>query len=175
MYDRIIFFRERKHAERIELVSQSLPVLQKLGELEKERAIEPEQAELIRRGLLEGVTKFMSSGATIPEIEMMPQFDSRQLMSVEPKLLSASISDSSPQEDADIVKEAEDRSESIEERTPEGLDLSNLSEKEQFDFLRLLRKTLNNAELESSDKYEDDAPRDAEPTIDASDASEGQE
>ena len=46
-----------------------------------------EHAELLRRGVKNGVSKFLESGAIIPEMEEHTRYDPRVLMSPEPKLL----------------------------------------------------------------------------------------
>ena len=89
MWDRIIFYRELKVAERIELIGKSLPVMDMIGVLQQEQKLGPEQAELLRRNILSGVTKFIESGATIPELEQRSHFSPGQIMSPVQKLLEA--------------------------------------------------------------------------------------
>lgn len=88
LWDRIVFYREEKVAHRLELVTASLPILEKLSQLQNDNAIEPEQAELLRRKIVDGVSQFVTSGATIPEMGGRSHVDPRQLMAPEPKLLT---------------------------------------------------------------------------------------
>lgn len=89
LWDRVVFYREAKISQRLELIAESLPILAKIAELEKNESLGREQAELIRRRVLEGATQFVSSRSTIPEMGQRSQFDPRQLMAPEPKLLTS--------------------------------------------------------------------------------------
>lgn len=86
-WDKVVYFREDKTARRMELVAQSLPILDQVAEMKKAGNLEPERAELIRRQVIESVTKFGNAGVTIPEIENFTVYNPRQLMKPEPKLL----------------------------------------------------------------------------------------
>jgi len=88
LWDRIVFHRELQVAQRLEVISASLPVLEKLSVMEKQEKFGPEQAELLRRKILEGINQFVSSGATIPEMAARGQFEPRKLMAPAPKLLT---------------------------------------------------------------------------------------
>lgn len=88
LWDRVIFFREHQLANRLELVAQSLPIIEKISDLEEKQRIAPEQAELMRRKVTSGATKFLESGAVIPEIQRSSTFNPRQLMAPSRKLLA---------------------------------------------------------------------------------------
>ena len=88
IWDRVVFYRELDLTKRIERVSDSLYILEKIDEMEEDGRLGPEQAEILRRGVHNGVTKFMEAGAIIPEIQKQARYDPRQLMSPEPKLLA---------------------------------------------------------------------------------------
>lgn len=90
MWDRVVFFREQELADRIERVASSLFLHERIEEREQNQQIGPEQAEILRRKLREGVRQFMEAGALIPEIEERAQYDPRRLMTPEPKLLVGS-------------------------------------------------------------------------------------
>ena len=51
MWDKVVYFRERKMSERIKLIAEALPVIETISDLEKEHKMEPEQAEILRRNL----------------------------------------------------------------------------------------------------------------------------
>jgi hypothetical protein len=93
VWDRIVFYREAQIAQRLELVTASLPILEKLSHLQNNNAIAPEQAELLRRKVLDGVGQLIASGATIPEMGGRSHVDPRQLMAPEPKLLTSGAGD----------------------------------------------------------------------------------
>ncbi|MBD2702309.1 hypothetical protein IC229_16790 [Spirosoma sp. BT702] len=88
MWDRVVFHKEKKIEERIEIISDSLPVLEKINLLEKEDKISQQQAEIYRRALLGGVKDFLSAGAILPEFTAHSSYNPRQLMAPEVKLLS---------------------------------------------------------------------------------------
>ena len=61
--------------------------------MEKNKKIGNEQAESLKRRIIEGSTKFVKSGAMIPEIEKEAKQNPRQLLAPEPKLLAAPMGD----------------------------------------------------------------------------------
>lgn len=85
--DRVIFFREAKFSERVKLVAQSLPVLDQISQLAEAKKISPEQAELLRRDLINGATKFLETGSRIPETSNSLRYDPASLLQPSPKLL----------------------------------------------------------------------------------------
>lgn len=88
LYDRIIFHKEKKLDQRIELISKTLPIIEEVNRLENEGSISPEQAELLRRDLGLATKNFIKSGAVLPEFIVMPVPDAKRLMSPEPKFLN---------------------------------------------------------------------------------------
>jgi hypothetical protein len=95
LWDRIVFFREKQLSQRIDLIAEALPVIDQIGNLERENKLGREQAEILRRKILGGVSKFIESGAMIPEIEGRTHFNPRSLMAPEPKLLVGTQEDDS--------------------------------------------------------------------------------
>jgi hypothetical protein len=95
LWDRIVFFREKQLSQRIDLISEALPIIEQIGNLERENKLGREQAEILRRKILGGVSKFIESGAMIPEIEDRTHFNPRSLMAPEPKLLVGAQEDAS--------------------------------------------------------------------------------
>lgn len=93
LWDRIIFYRERKMDARLDLVSKSLPIIEHIDSLEKNGKLGPEQAGKMRRDISLGVGKFIDSGAVIPEMEERSTVSPRQLMAPEPKLLVSDTQD----------------------------------------------------------------------------------
>jgi hypothetical protein len=88
-WDRIVFYRERKIEARLELINKSLPIIEQISAMEDQRAIGPEQAEILRRRVTEGVTLFVEAGVVIPEISQRSSYNPRHLLAPEPKLLVA--------------------------------------------------------------------------------------
>jgi hypothetical protein len=88
-WDKVVYFREDKTGKQLELISNSLPILERLAEMRASQKLEPEQAELIKRQIVDSITKFGQAGVTIPEIEDRTVFNPRQLMRAEQKLLIA--------------------------------------------------------------------------------------
>ena len=90
IWDRVVFFKERKMETQIELIAKSLPIIDHIGQLERENKLGPEEAEILRRKVTEGASKFIQCGAIIPEIEeRAASYNPRVLMAPESKLLSA--------------------------------------------------------------------------------------
>lgn len=86
-WSQIVFYKEKKFRERIEAVSSSLPVLEKLSDLEKDGKITRESSEMIRRNLISGIEKFLSTGCNIPEMNDNSVFAPRLLLKAENTLL----------------------------------------------------------------------------------------
>lgn len=88
LWDRIVFYREKKLQERIDLISNSLPVIEKIKSLEDSGALGPEQCELLRRSIFLGAKNFINAGAILPDFSSHSTHDPRRLMTPESKLLT---------------------------------------------------------------------------------------
>ncbi|HET6229059.1 MAG TPA: hypothetical protein VFE05_03205 [Longimicrobiaceae bacterium] len=88
VWDRVVFYRGRQSDVRLEMIERSVPVLTELAKMKQTGALGPEQAELLRRGILSGVKKFLDAGCTIPEIEASSSHESRTLLAPSPRLLA---------------------------------------------------------------------------------------
>jgi hypothetical protein len=104
-WDRVVYFREDKTGRRLELVAQSLPILDQISEMKEAGKLEPERAELLKRQIVDSVTKFGTAGATIPEIDRATFHNPRQLMKPEPKLL---VEPKHPQSEPSMKEETGD-------------------------------------------------------------------
>lgn len=140
-WDLVVFYREKKMSERLNLIAKSLPILDEIGLLLKNGRISAEQAELMRRNIVKGTNKFISAGATIPEMETKSNYSPRKLMAPEPKLLSAPAIETT---ESDTQK---DKTKSEESRGGK-LELEKLSPQDKNELLELLKK----AEPESTKK-----------------------
>ena len=89
VWDRRVFYRHMHASQCIALIAQSLPVVERIEELKRSKAIDPEQAELLKRKTLQGATMFLESGIYIDEMAHESNHSPRQLMRPEPKLLAA--------------------------------------------------------------------------------------
>jgi len=141
LWDKVVFFREIQTSNRLELIAQALPIIDQIGNLEVEKKLSPEQAELLRRKVTNGAGKFLQAGATIPEMAAVSSHDPRQLMAPELKQLAA------PAEERD--------SDETRNTQSSGLDVESLTGEE----LALLEDTLAKSREES-----DDPAKEGEPT-----------
>lgn len=80
IWERVIFYRNRNLQERISLLTHSLPALDVITELEMNGKISNAEGELTRNALIDGVKKFLSSGAVIKEIRERTPFDEHTLI-----------------------------------------------------------------------------------------------
>ena len=83
IWERVIFYRNRNLQERISLLTHSLPALDIITEYEMSGQFSTTEGELTRNALIDGVKKFLSSGAVIQEIRERIPFDERSLMALE--------------------------------------------------------------------------------------------
>ena len=101
IWDRRVFYRHMHASQCIGLIAQSLPVIERIEALKQSRALEPEQAELLKRKTLLGATQFLESGIYIDDMAAEGRQSPRQLMRPEPKLLAAPTA-AAPSGDAEI-------------------------------------------------------------------------
>lgn len=141
MWDRVVFYKERQLSERIGLVSQTLPIFGELEKLAEAKALEPEQIELVRRGLVAGISKFMESGATIPEVEKFTHYNPRKLMAPEPKLLVSAPEDAGSKSPApnDAAEVADGDRDEVGQSGE--LNFDQLGNEERDTLIRLLEKS----------------------------------
>lgn len=155
-WDKVVYFREDKTGKRLELIATSLPILESISDMKDAGKIESERAEILRRQVIQSVTKFAEAGVTIPEIEGFTTFNPRQLMRPEPKLLVAAKTDTSLPETA----EEKAKTEAEEPLDPE---LQKYLDKMAKDFLKKRQKKDSQGhdeELESGAGEEPAQPED---------------
>jgi len=85
-----IYYRERKFAERLDLIVKALPILGELNTLEEQGQVAKEKAELLRRDILEGARNFIESGSSIPEMSDLSLYVPRQVLAPKEALLLGS-------------------------------------------------------------------------------------
>lgn len=88
VWDRVVFHRGVPAPQRYRLAAEGLPVLERIREQETDGRISPEQAELLRRRIVEGTGRFLAAGATIPELRERAYANPRTLMAPAPRLLA---------------------------------------------------------------------------------------
>jgi hypothetical protein len=88
IWDRIVFYRQLQMDASLSLIATSLPIVKEVEALAADGTIQREQAELLKRRLVEGCTKFIEAGVTTPEMEADSAHSPRQLMRPEQKLLA---------------------------------------------------------------------------------------
>jgi hypothetical protein len=89
LWDNVIYYREKKFSERLDLTAKHLPVLAEIAELEEKKQLQKEKAELLRRKFTQGATKFFEAGSSIPEMLRHSNYVPRQLLSPKETLLLA--------------------------------------------------------------------------------------
>ena len=89
LWDRVVFFRERKLVVQLQLVAEALPVLAEISSLAERKAIGPEQAEILRRQVITGASQLVEAGAIMPDLTTGHLRGIRALAAPEPKLLAA--------------------------------------------------------------------------------------
>lgn len=80
LWDRVIFFRDRQDESYLEFLAESLPVMGKITDLQGQGEFSEVQVEALKTQLVEGVMKFISTGAMIPEIVTVASFQPQELL-----------------------------------------------------------------------------------------------
>lgn len=88
MWDRIVYYREKKMHEKLNLIEKSLPIFDTIKKMEDSGAIEKELGGILRRDIMIGAKSFISAGALLPEFNSQSYQDPRVLMAPEKKLLT---------------------------------------------------------------------------------------
>ena len=87
LWDNVIYFREKRFAERLDLTAKHLPILADISALEEKNQLQKERAELLRRKFTSGATKFFETGSSIPEMSQHSNYVPRTLLSPKETLL----------------------------------------------------------------------------------------
>ena len=142
-WDKVVYFREDKTGKQLDLISNSLPILERLSEMRASKKLEPEEAELIKRQIVDSITKFGQAGVTIPEIEDRTVFNPRQLMRAEQKLLISpdtaddqegeKTGDQTPKKETDIPVDDPEFQKLLEKTTREFLERRRKDDDKQGD------------------------------------------
>ncbi len=90
LWDKVVFYRERKFAEKLKLVKDALPIIANLEKMKEQSSISPEQCELLKRKIFSGVEGFLAAGAMLPEFHEKSTYNPREIMATKRKLLTES-------------------------------------------------------------------------------------
>ena len=89
IWDKKVYHRHNQSGADLELIAKSLPVIEEIKRLKEEGALDHETAGKLVNDTVKAATKFIESGATIPEINAQASHDPRKLMKPSQKLLIA--------------------------------------------------------------------------------------
>ncbi len=89
IWERIVFYRERTLQERISLLTHSLPVLDKVAELQLHGTLSQVDAEHTRKAIVSGVKCFLASGSMMQKAQENEAIDARLLIVSETSARSA--------------------------------------------------------------------------------------
>jgi hypothetical protein len=101
VWDRVILHRERKHSERVKIVAESLPLLGTITEMVDGSKLSAEQGELLKRRIIDGATKFLDTGAIMPELKKASHFEPQALLPPTPTLLLQAPKGATPKRESD--------------------------------------------------------------------------
>ena len=87
LWDNVIYYREKKFSDRLDLTAKNLPILSEITALEGKNQLQKERAELLRRKFSSGATKFFETGSSIPEMMRHSNYLPRTLLSPKETLL----------------------------------------------------------------------------------------
>lgn len=141
VWDRVIFHQENKVEKRLDVISKSIPIIEEIKN--KKKTLGAEQAKLLEKAVLDGVKKFVESGAMIPEIQEKTSYNPRELLAPQPKLLTHhDLPDDQPSTSNNRSRRTERKSKSAETA---GIELfEGLTEAENLELLRRLRELRDN-------------------------------
>jgi hypothetical protein len=89
IWDRKVFHRHANTQQDLNLISNSLPIFEKIHNLKEQGVLSPEESEILKQKIISGVTHFEDSGSIIPEFEAESRHSPRQLMKPKQKLLAS--------------------------------------------------------------------------------------
>ena len=105
IWDKRVFHRQKHVSESLSLITESLPILEKISNMQENNSLSPEEAELLKRQVIKGSTQFIEAGITIPELNEVSEHNPKQLLMPSPKLLVSpwNTSDNPDKIDNDLV------------------------------------------------------------------------
>lgn len=87
VWQRVVFYQDEAPESRIARIAETLPVLGRIAALAADRTLISSEAEALRKSVVKGVTRFLETGALIPEIERMTRFEPRIILQPKESLL----------------------------------------------------------------------------------------
>jgi hypothetical protein len=105
LWDRVVFFRERKGEKGLEVLCASLSVVEKIDALRESGSLRPEAAELLKRQAIRAVSGFCETGALIEEITTRAILEPRSLTAPAPKLIAGPRESTNEREQEDAPRD----------------------------------------------------------------------
>lgn len=87
IWDKRVFHRQKHVSESLSLITEALPILEKINNMKENNSLSAEEAEILKRQVILGSTQFIEAGVTIPELNEISSHNPKQLLMPEPKLL----------------------------------------------------------------------------------------
>jgi hypothetical protein len=87
LWDNVIYYRDKRFADRMEMSARNLRVLADIAGLEEKNLLQKERAELLRRKFIAGTSKFFETGSSIPEMNKFSTYLPRHLLAPKETLL----------------------------------------------------------------------------------------
>lgn len=143
LWDKIVFFNQRKNAEWLSQAVSTLSIIREIGELEEKGILQPEKAQILKDKASHAAEQFVNAGAYVPEIERRTHHNPRELLAPQPKLLVAPTKAKMTENEGDNASDS-----STTEET------KGLSEQELGELERLLKKAKAKGTLKSDDEDE---------------------
>lgn len=130
MWDRIVTYKGKKTSEYLDNIAKSLPIIEKIAEMQSSGTISPESAELMKRNIVQGVGKLISSGAIIPEQGDYKRFEPRKLMAPEQKLITSTLPNEKIESELGTIVQT---NQDVEDQTDESIECEKGSSSREID------------------------------------------
>lgn len=88
LWDMIVYHRQHKTNISLNLLTKGLPILEQIQQLKKADALEPEEAEILKKKVISAIGQFIECGATTPEMDDIRNIQPHLLMTPEPKQIT---------------------------------------------------------------------------------------
>ena len=92
IWDRCVFHRHTARQQSLQLLAQSLPIIERLDEMKNSGALGAEEAEILKRKAIEATGQFVSAGVITEDMAREGNHYPRMVMRPEPRLIAGPIS-----------------------------------------------------------------------------------
>src|ERR1044072_4813893 len=165
VWERVSFFTEPQRAESLDLVAKSLPIIKQISQMKEQNEIDPELARLLNNNIIDGVNKFVQSGASTPKIENASNYNPRALLSPVQRLLVSAPEDEAGSIEGAPAAVADETNQAEKAPDVEGVMLDGLTPEEQETLRRLIGKATSRPT--SAPSHDDNTTNGVEPPDDA--------